>query len=216
MAADADAQGVGVDDLVWAVPYLPVDPKDLGRSYEAVIRVNSQSGKGGVAYLLKQDHALDLPRRLQIEFSAVVQAHTDSEGGEVSSDAIWRIFQDEYLPMTDAAQEGWGRYELTSTHATNAGDGVTELTIDYRVGEDAEQLVARGNGPIDAFVNGLNDAGHRVALLRRRKVLKYDGAAEERSSLPPRAGFDNPVSTAYASKRSSDSQCERGNWAEGT
>ena len=164
MAADADAQGVGVDDLVWAVPYLPVDPKDLGRSYEAVIRVNSQSGKGGVAYLLKQDHALDLPRRLQIEFSAVVQAHTDSEGGEVSSDAIWRIFQDEYLPMTDAAQEGWGRYELTSTHATNAGDGVTELTIDYRVGEDAEQLVARGNGPIDAFVNGLNDAGHRVAL----------------------------------------------------
>ena len=114
MAADADAQGVGVDDLVWAVPYLPVDPKDLGRSYEAVIRVNSQSGKGGVAYLLKQDHALDLPRRLQIDFSAVVQAHTDSEGGEVSSDAIWRIFQDEYLPMTDAAQEGWGCLLYTS------------------------------------------------------------------------------------------------------
>src|SRR5690606_15166905 len=83
MEADAAAQGKSVDDLVWAVPYLPVDPKDLGRTYEAVIRVNSQSGKGGVAYLLKTDHALDLPRMLQIEFSAVVQAKTDAEGGEV-------------------------------------------------------------------------------------------------------------------------------------
>ena len=80
------------------MPYLPIDPKDLGRSYEAVIRVNSQSGKGGVAYLLKTDHALDLPRRLQIEFSGVVQAKTDAEGGEVTSDQIWRIFTDEYLP----------------------------------------------------------------------------------------------------------------------
>ncbi|MDR2320797.1 MAG: 2-isopropylmalate synthase, partial [Microbacterium sp.] len=100
MQADADAAGVSIDEVEWAVPYLPVDPKDLGRSYEAVIRVNSQSGKGGVAYLLKTDHSLDLPRRLQIEFSAVVQGVTDSEGGEVSSDAIWTIFQDEYLPST--------------------------------------------------------------------------------------------------------------------
>ena len=164
MAADADAQGVGVDDLVWAVPYLPVDPKDLGRSYEAVIRVNSQSGKGGVAYLLKQDHALDLPRRLQIEFSAVVQAHTDSEGGEVSSDAIWRIFQDEYLPMTDASFDRWGQYELFRTASKSAGDGVTELKVDYRRGDEAAQLKAVGNGPVDAFINGLNFTGHKVTL----------------------------------------------------
>src|SRR3546814_2011258 len=85
MEARAQAAGVGVDDIEWAVPYLPVDPKDLGRGYEAVVRVNSQSGKGGVAYLLKADHHLDLPRRLQIEFSQVVQARTDSDGGEVTS-----------------------------------------------------------------------------------------------------------------------------------
>ena len=163
MAADAEAQGVEVDDLVWGVPYLPVDPKDLGRSYEAVIRVNSQSGKGGVAYLLKNDHSLDLPRRLQIEFSAVVQALTDSEGGEVSSDTIWRIFQDEYLPMTDASFDRWGRYELIRS-VTTAEDGVTELTIDYRIADDAARLVATGNGPIDAFINGLNANGYAVTL----------------------------------------------------
>ena len=163
MAADAEAQGVEVDDLVWGVPYLPVDPKDLGRSYEAVIRVNSQSGKGGVAYLLKNDHSLDLPRRLQIEFSAVVQALTDSEGGEVSSDTIWRIFQDEYLPMTDASFDRWGRYELIRS-VTTAEDGVTELTVDYRIADDAARLVATGNGPIDAFINGLNTNGYAVTL----------------------------------------------------
>ena len=164
MAQDAEAQGVSVDDLVWAVPYLPVDPKDLGRSYEAVIRVNSQSGKGGVAYLLKNDHSLDLPRRLQIEFSAVVQAVTETEGGEVSSDTIWRIFQDEYLAKSPESLDGWGRYELTRTLATNENDGVTELAIDYRIGDEAVQLLARGNGPIDAFINGLNASGSSVML----------------------------------------------------
>src|ERR671913_2278434 len=114
MDARAAEEGVSVDELEWAVPYLPVDPKDLGRSYEAVIRVNSQSGKGGVAYLLKHDHALDLPRRLQIEFSGVVQAKTDAEGGEVSSDEIWRVFNDEYLP-TQRTDDRWGRFELLST-----------------------------------------------------------------------------------------------------
>ncbi len=165
MQADAEAAGVSVDELEWAVPYLPVDPKDLGRSYEAVIRVNSQSGKGGVAYLLKTDHSLDLPRRLQIEFSAVVQGFTDSEGGEVSSDEIWRIFQDEYLPTTAGSQfEQWGRYELFRTASTSAGDGVTELTVDYRDGEGEHQVTSRGNGPIDAFINALNDGDHRVTL----------------------------------------------------
>lgn len=164
MEADAAASGVAVDDLEWAVPYLPVDPKDLGRSYEAVIRVNSQSGKGGVAYLLKTDHSLDLPRRLQIEFSAVVQELTDSEGGEVSSEEIWRIFQDEYLPASEGTFERWGRYELTRTATTSAGDGVTELTVDYRDGDSNGQVTAAGNGPVDAFLNALNANGHEVTL----------------------------------------------------
>lgn len=176
MAADAEAAGVTVDDILWAVPYLPVDPKDLGRSYEAVIRVNSQSGKGGVAYLLKNDHSLDLPRRLQIEFSAVVQELTDSEGGEVSSEDIWRVFQDEYLPTTDSSFERWGRYELFRTAATSAGDGVTELTVDYRVGDETSQLTARGNGPIDAFLNGLNASGHQVTLYDYVEHAMSEGA----------------------------------------
>ncbi len=95
LAKDAAAAGVSVDEYTWGVPYLPIDPKDVGRSYEAVIRVNSQSGKGGVAYLLKTDHNLELPRKLQIEFSRVVQEHTDSQGGEVTSEQLWAIFQDE-------------------------------------------------------------------------------------------------------------------------
>ena len=164
MAQDAEAAGKTVDDIEWAVPYLPVDPKDLGRSYEAVIRVNSQSGKGGVAYLLKTDHNLDLPRRLQIEFSAVVQGVTDTEGGEVSSDSIWSIFQDEYLPATDPAASRWGHYELFRTASTSAGDGITELTVDYREGDEEHQLTARGNGPVDAFINALNESGVSVTL----------------------------------------------------
>ena len=164
MAADAEAAGKSVNDIEWAVPYLPVDPRDLGRNYEAVIRVNSQSGKGGVAYLLKTDHALDLPRRLQIEFSGVVQNVTDTEGGEVTSAEIWRIFQDEYLPSQDPA-ERWGRYEVFATQSKSGADGVTELIVDYREGTEDKQLTARGNGPVDAFINGINAAGeHTVSV----------------------------------------------------
>ncbi len=164
MQADADAAEKSIDEVEWAVPYLPVDPKDLGRSYEAVIRVNSQSGKGGVSYLLKTDHSLDLPRRLQIEFSAVVQGVTDSEGGEVSSDEIWRIFQDEYLPSSDPSSDRWGRYELFRTATSSAGDGVTELEVDYRDGAAESSMTARGNGPVDAFINALNAEGRAVTL----------------------------------------------------
>ncbi len=108
MQAKADAAGKSIDEIEWAVPYLPVDPKDIGRSYEAVIRVNSQSGKGGVAYLLKTDHAIDLPRKLQIEFSGVVQQRTDAEGGEFSSERIWTLFRDEYLPAADESDKWAG------------------------------------------------------------------------------------------------------------
>ncbi|MCU1439578.1 MAG: leuA, partial [Rhodoglobus sp.] len=153
MEADAKRQGKSVDELLWAVPYLPVDPKDLGRGYEAVVRVNSQSGKGGVAYLLKADHALDLPRKLQIEFSAVVQAKTDAEGGEVTSDEIWAIFQDEYLPApAERPEDKWGRFELFSTRTASDMTGEVSLDVRLRIGEEVEATKGTGNGPIAAFL----------------------------------------------------------------
>ncbi|MCW4459643.1 2-isopropylmalate synthase [Microbacterium sp. MPKO10] len=163
MAADAAAAGVSTEDLTWAVPYLPVDPKDLGRSYEAVIRVNSQSGKGGVSYLLKSDHGLELPRRLQIEFSSVVQGKTDSDGGEVTSEQIWRIFQDEYLP-SDADGAKWGRFELTGLRTTSNVDGGVEIDVAIRDGETIDHHTAQGNGPIAAFLTVMNDHGVDVTL----------------------------------------------------
>ena len=163
MSADAQNQGKHVDDLVWAVPYLPVDPKDLGRSYEAVIRVNSQSGKGGVAYLLKKDHNLDLPRRLQIEFSGVVQRKTDSEGGEVSSDALWEIFQDEYLPSQEATAK-WGRFELTGSRTESDFNGTLNLSVDLRDGASTSRQDAVGNGPIDAFLKLMVQHGLEIEL----------------------------------------------------
>jgi 2-isopropylmalate synthase len=165
MAADAEAQGKSVDELQWAVPYLPVDPKDLGRSYEAVIRVNSQSGKGGVAYLLKTDHALDLPRKLQIEFSGVVQAKTDAEGGEVTSEQIWEIFQDEYLPApVEDAEHKWGRFELASMSTSSDLSGDVELSVTLRDGDTVAKTVGHGNGPIAAFLDILNNRGVDVHL----------------------------------------------------
>ncbi len=163
MAADAAAQGKSVDELQWAVPYLPIDPKDLGRSYEAVIRVNSQSGKGGVAYLLKTDHALDLPRKLQIEFSHVVQAMTDAEGGEVTSDQIWAIFQDEYLPSVVADQK-WGQFEITRTSTASDMTGVVSLHTELRVGAAQVATDATGNGPVDAFLKVLHGQGIDVKV----------------------------------------------------
>ena len=163
MEAEALATGVDVSDLEWAVPYLPIDPKDVGRNYEAVIRVNSQSGKGGVSYLLKNDHALDLPRKLQIEFSQVVQAKTDAEGGEVTSDEIWSIFQDEYLPAENTAKK-WGHYELLSTRSASDMDGSVSLDVRLRQGEDAHEVSAVGNGPIAAFLTILGKQGVDVRL----------------------------------------------------
>jgi 2-isopropylmalate synthase len=163
MAVDAQAQGTHVDNLVWAVPYLPVDPQDLGRSYEAVIRVNSQSGKGGVAYLLKKDHNLELPRRLQIEFSGVVQNKTDAEGGEVSSDDLWAIFQDEYLPAKDVANK-WGRFELTGSRTESDFNGTLKLSVDLRDGDTISRQDTVGNGPIDAFLKLMSAQGIEVEL----------------------------------------------------
>ena len=163
MAAEAERQGVSVDDLEWGVPYLPIDPRDVGRSYEAVIRVNSQSGKGGVSYLLKTDHHLDLPRRLQIEFSQVVQRKTDTEGGEVSSEQIWSIFQDEYLPVDDQESK-WGRFELFSTATQSELGGAVALQVRMRDGDDEKEFSGEGNGPIAAFLDILSRDGVDIRL----------------------------------------------------
>ncbi|MDL9979655.1 2-isopropylmalate synthase [Microbacterium candidum] len=163
MEARAQAAGVTVDEIEWAVPYLPIDPKDLGRSYEAVIRVNSQSGKGGVAYLLKTDHALDLPRKLQIEFSGVVQAKTDAEGGEVTSDQIWAVFQDEYLPSAEA-EDRWGRFELLSTRTQSDMTGDVRLDVALRDGDERVEASGNGNGPIAAFLEIVRERGFDISL----------------------------------------------------
>ncbi|MEY4019064.1 MAG: hypothetical protein RLZZ590_364 [Actinomycetota bacterium] len=166
MEKDAKQKGVSVDDLVWAVPYLPIDPKDVGRSYEAVIRVNSQSGKGGVAYLLKTDHQLDLPRKLQIEFSRVVQNKTDQDGGEVSSSNLWDIFTDEYLPaQPDRIDLKWGRFELKKMRTESNMDGVVALDIILRDGAGELAAQGTGNGPISAFLDVLAKQGVKVRLL---------------------------------------------------
>ena len=153
MERDAKAAGKEIDDHTWAVPYLPIDPKDIGRTYEAVIRVNSQSGKGGVAYLMKNEHHLDLPRRLQIEFSQVVQAKTDSEGGEVSPEELWKIFEDEYLP---ASNNSWGRFTFDSIAQSSQVGKDVSLTVALTDAGKKETLTGTGNGPIAAFVEILN------------------------------------------------------------
>lgn len=161
---DAKAAGVPVSAFTWAVPYLPIDPKDVGRSYEAVIRVNSQSGKGGVAYLMKADHKLDLPRRLQIEFSKVVQAHTDTLGGEVASDQLWEIFQDEYLPAA-VDELKWGRFELKRMRSESEMDGIVKIEVILRDGEGELSATGQGNGPISAFIDVLAQQGVAVRVL---------------------------------------------------
>ena len=143
----AEQAGRPVGELPWAMPYLPIDPKDVGRSYEAVIRVNSQSGKGGVAYIMKSDHHLDLPRRLQIEFSHVIQRHTDDEGGEVDAATMWRLFAAEYLED--------GPYELVSfsSETSDAGDRITAVVRAFGV---EHTVTGTGNGPIAAFCEAVS------------------------------------------------------------
>jgi 2-isopropylmalate synthase len=159
---DAKAAGKHVDEFTWAVPYLPIDPKDIGRSYEAVIRVNSQSGKGGVAYMMKNEHHLDLPRRLQIEFSRVVQAMTDEQGGEVTADQLWKVFEDEYLPTQSAP---WGRFRLKGLSQTSVLDEDVKLEVTLLDRGDEKKLSGTGNGPIAAFCNILQAYGVDVKVL---------------------------------------------------
>jgi 2-isopropylmalate synthase len=161
LEAEAKAASVPLQRYPWQVPYLPIDPKDVGRSYEAVIRVNSQSGKGGVAYVLKSEHQLDLPRRLQIEFSRVVQAHTDAEGGEISPTEIYAAFEQTYLS---------GEPFALGRHRSDVDDdGHDQINVDLVDSTGAElrthQLSGEGNGPIAAFVDALGQLDVHLRVL---------------------------------------------------
>jgi len=185
---DAKEAGVAVDQHTWAVPYLPIDPKDIGRSYEAVIRVNSQSGKGGVAYLMKTEHHLDLPRRLQIEFSKIVQEKTDIQGGEVSADELWAIFEDEYLP-TDGAP--WGRFRLKGLSQTSVMNQDVQLTVAITDRGQEVELSGHGNGPIAAFCNILQNYGVDVRVLDfHEHALSAGGDASAAAYLECAIGGD--------------------------
>ncbi|MFK4100032.1 2-isopropylmalate synthase [Streptomyces sp. NPDC019531] len=179
MEADAAAKGVTVDDIEWAVPYLPIDPKDVGRSYEAVIRVNSQSGKGGIAYVLKNDHKLDLPRRMQIEFSKIIQAKTDAEGGEVTGSDIWATFQDEYLPNPE---NPWGRIQVRNGQSTTDTDGVDTLRVEATLDGEDTVLTGSGNGPISAFFDALQKVGVDARLLDYQEHTMSEGASAQAAS----------------------------------
>ena len=185
----ADRAGAELDKFVWLVPYLPIDPKDIGRSYEAIIRVNSQSGKGGMAYLLKTNHNLDLPKRLQVEFDKIVQRHADATKKEVKDEDIWRLFKDEYLPVEqsgitaagvvvgdthDATLAPWGRLKLLKVSISSGEDGSDTvlkarlLDRGLNVGVDAErvrEVSGIGNGPIAAFLNALSNLGIEASVL---------------------------------------------------
>ncbi|MEY2814834.1 MAG: hypothetical protein RIS05_582 [Actinomycetota bacterium] len=185
---DAKAAGVHVDQHTWAVPYLPIDPKDIGRSYEAVIRVNSQSGKGGVAYLMKTEHHLDLPRRLQIEFSKIVQEKTDSQGGEVSADELWEIFEDEYLPTESAP---WGRFRLKGLSQSSVMNQDVQLTVIITDRGQEVELSGHGNGPIAAFCNILQNYGVDVRVLDfHEHALSAGGDASAAAYLECAIGGD--------------------------
>jgi 2-isopropylmalate synthase len=155
--AEAAAAGVPAGDYPWAVPYLPIDPHDVGRTYEAVIRVNSQSGKGGVAYVMKAEHSLDLPRRLQIEFSRVIQGYTDAEGGEVSPADMWRVFSAEYLAE--------GSVALLDHQTSSVVEAKNVLSAEVRVDGVAREVEGSGNGPISAFCDALATVGINARVL---------------------------------------------------
>jgi len=169
MEVASATSGVPIDEMVWAVPYLPVDPRDVGRTYDAIIRVNSQSGKGGVSYLMKTEKNLDLPRRLQIEFAQAVQRHTDATGAEVTADDLWRIFVDEYLPVeaTDGAADlqTWGRFALRGTRAKSRQGDADTLKADLRVDGVPITVRGTGNGPVAAFVDALSTIDVHVEVL---------------------------------------------------
>ena len=179
LEADAAAAGHPVGEHTWGVPYLPIDPKDVGRSYEAVIRVNSQSGKGGIAYVLKNDHKLDLPRRMQIEFSKIIQTKTDTDGGEVTPAQIWAAFEDEYLPTPDTA---WGRIQLGDYRLSSTPEGKDAIEVEAVVDGAPVALSGIGDGPIDAFFSALASIGVDARLLDYVEHTMSQGSGAQAAS----------------------------------
>jgi len=160
MKIHADAVGSDVSEMLWQVPYLPIDPRDVGRTYEAVIRVNSQSGKGGVAYIMKTDHGLVLPRRLQIEFSQVIQKIADGEGGEVSPKEMWEAFAEEYLAPVRPLERMKQR-----VIASEVDGGTDRIEAVVKIDGVETEIRGAGNGPLAAFVDALSNVGIHVHVL---------------------------------------------------
>ena len=201
-----DAAGGDENAVVWELPYLPIDPHDVGRSYEAVVRVNSQSGKGGVAYLMSRAHNLELPRRLQVEFSRIVQRHTDTYGGEINADALWKIFADEYLPTSAApGLQPWGRFELRKSQVGTVDDEHVELHAELTDNGVLTAIDANGTGPIDAFVSALHQfdldvrvldySEHAMSQGRDAKAASYVEAAVD-GKIVWGVGIDSSITRA--------------------
>ncbi|MBO0821141.1 MAG: 2-isopropylmalate synthase, partial [Nocardiopsaceae bacterium] len=172
--AEVAAAGDSPEDHHWDLPYLPIDPHDVGRSYEAVIRVNSQSGKGGVAYVLKTGHCMDLPRRLQIEGSKVIQARTDSEGGEATPEAIWSVFTETYLAE--------GSVRLLGHQASQVIEGKHVLSAEISVDGRVQQVEGTGNGPISAFCAALASVGVQARVLDYAEHALTEGSDAQAAS----------------------------------
>ncbi|WP_297743200.1 2-isopropylmalate synthase [uncultured Tessaracoccus sp.] len=180
----AEEQDKRLQDIAWEAPYLPIDPHDVGRNYEAVIRVNSQSGKGGMAYLMKSEFKMDLPRRLQMEFSRVVQQHTDTVGGEVSPQQIYDIFTTEYL-----AEGAWSLEKVSSTDSNGTFKLTTVVNNDR--GQDIS-YEGEGNGPVSAFIDSLTRAGLHIRVLDYKEhALSTGGDAQAASYVECEIGTDN-------------------------
>lgn len=201
-----DAAGGDENAVVWELPYLPIDPHDVGRSYEAVVRVNSQSGKGGVAYLMSRAHNLELPRRLQVEFSRIVQRHTDTYGGEINADTLWKIFADEYLPTSAApGLQPWGRFELRKSQVGTVDDEHVELHAELTDNGVLTAIDANGTGPIDAFVSALHQfdldvrildySEHAMSQGRDAKAASYVEAAVD-GKIVWGVGIDSSITRA--------------------
>src|SRR3984957_17410212 len=174
LEAEAAAAGTPFGEYAWNVPYLAIDPHDVGRSYEAVIRVNSQSGKGGVAYVMKTGHSLDLPRRLQIEFSKFIQVRTDEEGGEVTPNEIWDSFTAEYLTE--------GSVALLDHQSSSVVEGKHVLSAEVSVDGAAQEIEGAGNGPISAFCAALASVGIDVRVLDYAEHALTEGTDAQAAS----------------------------------
>jgi 2-isopropylmalate synthase len=169
----AVANGIAADQLEWKVPYLPIDPADVGRNYDAVIRVNSQSGKGGMAYLLQAEYGIELPRRLQIDFARRVQRHTDRTGAEVSAEQLWQLFSTSYLrddPASTLALHSW---------ETEHRDGIDHTRVRLQVDGTIVEHVEVGCGPIETLVNALGVCGHPCEILSLTQQSVTTGSAAE-------------------------------------